>query len=293
MRSIAFGIALLALGVLASFAFTKVENRTPLSTSRTVAVTRGALAVPVVPTDFVPANLVPALSDTRDRQYVKCGSPCIVGRSQSPRRFVLFGNSHAGHWGTAMEIVANAFDASLEVHAPGGCASFLIPVALLPTADRPACEARRKRVLASFMAKPPEVVVLSNMTTELFAKHRAEWEHGVREAIRSIPKQTKVVVFAETPRGKQSTPLCLAANLERADRCDHTWAAELNARLQQITVEEGAVFVDLHPVFCTAARCPAITEDMLIYADGDHLTVPYSRARGAWMTETFRAILKR
>jgi hypothetical protein len=61
--------------------------------------------------------------------------------------------------------------------------------------------------------------------------------------------------------------------------------------LKAITVEEGATFVDLRSLFCVGERCPAITQDTLIYADTDHVTIPFSRARGPWMARTIGPLL--
>ena len=204
---------------------------------------------------------------------------------------MIFGNSHAGHWATAFENAGEELDARIEIHAPGGCASFLIPVGDLPTGDKDACEKRRHEVFGSFDAAPPDLVVLSNMTLDVFEKHPDDWERGVREAIRRIPKKTKVVVFSETPKGNVWVPLCLAENLEHADRCDQVWPEPINTRLATIVRDEGATYVDLRALFCTATRCPAITEDTLIYGDTDHLTVPFSRGRATWVVSTFRPLL--
>jgi peptidoglycan/LPS O-acetylase OafA/YrhL len=290
--SVALGLCVTAASAAGVWTFQRLGNAGELSTDRKVAATRGVLAERVVPRDFVPRNLVPALANTRDRNYVHCGSPCIVGPPQARHRIVLFGNSFAGHWGSAFEVAARRLDSSVEIHAPGGCTSFLIPVELLPNADQTTCAARRNRVFASIEANPPEILVLSNKTTEAFAKSPEKWERGVREALRRVPKIVSVLVFAETPRGKESIPQCLARNLEHAERCDQHWPEEINERLERVAIEEGAQFVDLRPQFCAGQRCPAITEDTLIYADRGHLTIPFSRARGDWLTETLQRTLE-
>jgi peptidoglycan/LPS O-acetylase OafA/YrhL len=288
-RSMALGLCVTVASILGIWAFQRTGGA-PLSTAREVAVTGGRLGDRIVPRDFVPRNLVPVLADTDDRDYVHCGSPCVVGSTDARKRIVLFGNSHAGHWGTAFEEAARRLDASVEIHAPGGCASFLIPVELLPREDRSTCDDRRLRVFRSIEADPPEIVVFSNRSENIFASHPAEWERGIRDAIRRVPRTASVLVLAETPRSKESVPLCLARNLEHADRCDVSWPEELNRRLERIATEEGAQFVDLRPQFCEGRRCPAITEDTLIYADRSHLTVPYSRARGDWVATTLARV---
>ncbi|CAN5720807.1 SGNH hydrolase domain-containing protein [soil metagenome] len=290
-RSLALGAALIGIGLVGSVLFERVAM-TNLSTTRTVASSNGRLG-PIQPTDFVPSNLAPPLSKTLDREYVHCGSPCIVGPAGAHRRIVLFGNSHAGHWGAAFEGAAAQLDARIEIHAPGACASFLIPVELLAAGDRPACDAQRKRLFAKLRAEPPDVVVLSNMTLDVFPTHPAEWEAGVRDAIRELGKATKVVIFSETPRTKTSIPLCLSHSLDHAERCDLTWPSEINNRLKEIALAEGAEFIDLHDLFCTDQRCPAITQDTLIYADTDHLTIPFSRARSSWVVQAFGPLLSR
>ena len=292
VRTMALGLGLIAASILGVWSFRRFGPVGALSTNRVVAATGGRLGRQVIPRDFVPRNLVPALSDTNDRNYVRCGSPCVVGPPSASRRIVLFGNSFAGHWSAAFDVASKRLGASVEIHAPGGCASYLIPVERMSNTDREACVARRQTVFGRIEKDPPDIVVLSNKTAEAYAQSTEEWERGVREAIRRVPKSVSVLVFAETPQGKEAIPLCLARNLERADRCDQLWPDEINAKLERIAAEEGAQFVDLRPHLCANGRCPAITEDMLIYADRGHLTVPFSRAQGDWLAETLRQVFE-
>ena len=290
-RSMALGLGLVIASIVGVWTFDRFGNAGRLSTDRVVASTGGRLAEILVPRDFVPSNLVPPLADTRDRNYVRCGFPCLVGPTDARHRIVLFGNSHAGHWGTAFEVAAQRLDARIDIVAPGGCASFLFPLDFMTPENRRACEKRRRNVFATIETDPPEIVVLSNKTTDVFASNRAAWERGVRDAIRRVPRSVSVLVFSETPRGKEAVPICLARNLEHARRCDQRWPEEINQRLERIATEEGAQFVDLRALFCGAQGCPAITEDTLIYADMGHLTIPFSRARGEWVAETLQRVL--
>jgi peptidoglycan/LPS O-acetylase OafA/YrhL len=291
-RTMAVGLGLVIASIAGVWAFQRLGGDARLSTDRVVEATAGKLGAAVVPRDFVPRNLIPPLEDTKDRNYVQCGSPCVVGSPEAKHKIVLFGNSFAGHWGGAFDAAAPRLDARVEIHAPGGCTSFLIPVELLPSTDRSTCGPRRERVFTSMAKDPPDIVVLSNKSSEVFEENPAEWERGVREAIRRMPRSSTVLVFAETPRGKEAIPLCLAKNLEHAERCDVRWPEKVNKNLERITVEEGARFVDLRSEFCRDGRCPAITEDMLIYADRGHLTVPFSRAKGDWLTATLQPVLE-
>ena len=291
-RTFVVGAALISVGLVSSFAFERLAL-TALSTSRTVAATGGVLAPEIQPTDFVPKNLVPSIVDTLDRTYVHCGSPCLVGSSNAHHHILLFGNSHAGHWGAAFEAAAAQLDAQIEIHAPGACASFLIPVELLAAGDRDACESQRRKIFERVQHTHFDLIVLSNMTLDVFPEHRAEWERGVRAALRAIPRTSRVVVFSETPRTKHSVPLCLSHSLDHAERCDQAWPDAENIELRRITEEEGATFVDLRNAFCTSSRCPAITQDVLIYADTDHITVPFSRARGPYIAATIAPLLPR
>jgi len=133
--------------------------------------------------------------------------------------------------------------------------------------------------------------VFSNLSSDAFKANAAQWEKGVRDALRLVPKVTTALVFSETPKALESVPLCLIRNLEHSERCDQSWPDAINDQLRRIATDEGAVFIDLRPIFCTASRCPVITEDTLIYADGDHLTIPYSRARAEWLVDTLRPVL--
>ncbi len=290
-RSLALGAVLVSAGLLGTVIFENFGSTARLSTDRTVAATGERLAPMILPTDFVPANLVPSLAASRDRTYIQCGTPCVVGLAGVSKRIVLFGDSHALQWGPAFQAAVNALGAELELDWSGNCASFLIPIELLSATDKQECDRTRLTVFASLKANPPDIVVFSNTTSNVFAVNPEQWERGIRDAIRRVPKSTMVLIFAETPRGSESVPLCLAHNLEHAERCDQRWPVEENARLDTIARDEGARFIDLRSQFCTTTRCPAITQDVLIYGDASHLSVPFSRTRGPWVTELLRPLL--
>lgn len=292
-RALGLGLVLIALAVTASLAFERFGTLSRLSTTRRVPATAGTLAPEVMPTDFVPANLIPALRDTRDRTYVHCGSPCVVGDHDAARTIVLFGNSHAEHWAGAFDVATRLLGVRGEVDALGGCPSFLIPLELVNVGDRARCEAFRASTFARLAAHPPDVIVLSNLSLDAFHKDAHAWEQGVRDTLRELPSTSTIAVLAETPRGKTSIPLCLARHLDHAERCDQEWPAALDEQLARIVTGEGKQFIDLRARFCRGARCPAITQDMLIYADRNHMTVPFARAQGEWLASVLRPLLAR
>jgi hypothetical protein len=292
-RALGLGLLLIAAALAATSAFERFGTLSRLATNKRVTVTNGTLAATESPTDFVPANLVPALRDTRDRTYVHCGSPCVVGRADSPRTIALFGNSHAEHWAGAFDVASSLLDARGEVYALGGCPSFLIPIRLLAVIDRDQCEAFRASVFAKLAARPPDLIVLSNLSGDAFHKDPHAWEQGVRDTLRKLPSTSKIAVLSETPRARTAIPLCLAHHLEHAERCDQQWPTDVDDRLAAIVQEEGKMYIDLRPRFCTVDRCPAITQDMLIYADRNHMTVAFARAQGAWLASILRPILAR
>jgi hypothetical protein len=48
-------------------------------------------------------------------------------------------------------------------------------------------------------------------------------------------------------------------------------------KAERRTVEAaGGFFVNVEPWFCTATVCPAIVDNLLVFRDNSHITVPYA-----------------
>jgi len=73
----------------------------------------------------------------------------------------------------------------------------------------------------------------------------------------------------------------LSAHLDDATACTPSRSTAVNktgiAAESAATHAGGGQYEDLTEVFCTTNRCPVIVGSSLVYSDGHHITLEYSR----------------
>ncbi|MGH3970637.1 MAG: SGNH hydrolase domain-containing protein, partial [Mycobacterium sp.] len=78
--------------------------------------------------------------------------------------------------------------------------------------------------------------------------------------------------------------ICLSGHLDDATACSPPRSTAVNeagiADESAATKAGGGQYADITKLFCTAARCPVIVGNTLVYFDKDHVTVEYSRVLG-------------
>ena len=84
-------------------------------------------------------------------------------------------------------------------------------------------------------------------------------------------------------------PTCLSAHLDNAMECSPARSVALNDN--GIAAEAAAIkagggeYADLSEFFCTAARCPVIVGNTLVYRDDNHVTIEYAEVLGPVLAE--------
>jgi peptidoglycan/LPS O-acetylase OafA/YrhL len=250
----------------------------------------------------VPANLTPKLAvATKDKpRYYREGcsgdfadaevkKPCAYGDLSSPTTVVLFGDSHAGHWFPALEAAALREHWKLVVVTKSACsaADTLIHLEQLKR-EFTECVQWRKDALAYTRSLHPAKVVMAStypsikvlgVTGSQDAAWASAWQRSIDEV--SAPG-TKVYFVNDTPWQAGPAPDCLSAHLDRPSACvrDRKSAVALPERrklVEDAARASGASIIDPVPWFCTAAKCPPVIGNILVYRDQHHVTTAYSR----------------
>jgi hypothetical protein len=261
-----------------------------------VAANRAVLEEGLAQT-HVPSNLRPSLRDIggdRARVYsddcVAVGrvtqlNPCRYGADDASFTVVLYGDSHAAQWFSALEAIAEEREIELIVMIKGGCptAAVSIPTATLART----CPIWRDEAVALIAAEQPELVLVS--ASAGYPNDDEEWGEGFAATMRRVvPNAGNVVVVGDTPEAGVEPTDCLSRNVRRADVCssnrDDVVAASRLAVEQEITAELGATYVDTTEWLCTESACPMMIGDILLYRDSTHLTTVAS--------EWFRPLLE-
>jgi peptidoglycan/LPS O-acetylase OafA/YrhL len=217
-------------------------------------------------------------------------------------RIALVGNSHAGHWLPALQVLAkrngwtittflasrcNATDARLELY--GGTTG---------------CHDYGKWVMDETRGDAFDLVITSERQSvaandEDSPSSRAAAEDGYRSYLRRWSRAgTRVLILRDTPfpgHTLDSVPDCLASHRSKQAACAGTpkeWRS--SDPLYDVALElglPGITTLDTTPLFCTDSTCPAVIGSVVVYFDASHMTETYSRSIARFIDVPIRAAL--
>jgi peptidoglycan/LPS O-acetylase OafA/YrhL len=238
---------------------------------------------------------------------------CSFGPADAGTHVVLFGDSHALQWFSAVQEVARQQGWRLTTILRASCtpsSAFMIRRGAIE-ANR--CHAWATEAIARIEADPTVDAVLTSAFNN--KKWKAEPERGLdaygagvqgyRDTwARLTSGGQRVVVLRDTPRPLGRMLRCVAEEpsgegcgrsrgpaLRRSDdwarRPDPMLAAAATARPGSVHV------VDLTDAFCGPSTCPAVVGNVLVYADSNHMTPTFARTLVTPLRERLRVALAR
>jgi peptidoglycan/LPS O-acetylase OafA/YrhL len=256
----------------------------------------------------VPANLQPPLTAASSSEappmvdgcllsYTssQADEGCLFGDTTAVDSMVLFGDSHAAMWFPAVDAWANAHSYRLYVFTKAACPPVDITL-FSPVLDRTWTECRQwyTNVMAALSTIKPAVAVVGiapNYTASYdVVQDGSAWLSGLQATIASMrAESTRVLVLGSVPSPPQDIPDCLSAAITDVGRCDFPaagrrvgggglWGVDFagQAAEAQAVTASGARYIDTVPWFCTASVCDTVVDNLLVYRDNSHITVPYA-----------------
>jgi hypothetical protein len=212
----------------------------------------------------------------------------------------LVGDSHAGHWRGALEVVARAkgWHGQSITHTSCPLAKALRD---LPEPARTRC-ARWKRQAFAWLGRDPEISTvfvagLSGGTGVVPSHGRSEFETsvaGYEAAWKALPPTvTRIVVIRDTPKGRahgqtlrcvqramaRRRPAGRACALPRSNAVDRDPAAVAARRLGSARVR----LLDLTRYFCGPRWCYPVVGGALVLRDQNHMTGVFSSTLGPYL----------
>ncbi len=224
---------------------------------------------------------------------------CVFGAPGASESAVLFGDSHAAQWFSALDAVASAQGLALHSWTKSSCPS--TDVAVWNALARGAyhqCDTWREATLKRIEALRPRLVILSNMIesspilTDTAALRPVRgrdsaqlWTEGFERLIARLQRQgIQVVVIRDNPRPRPDVLDCVYSAQEPA-RCELGLgeATAIPALDVAAARRRGAVVWDFSAELCPRGRCTVVapvtpdTPDaadtqQLVYRDFNHLT---------------------
>ncbi|MFC7246143.1 acyltransferase family protein [Catellatospora aurea] len=248
----------------------------------------------------VPANLTPAVDKAKvdvPRLYLdgcdpafsesEVRKPCMYGDTDSKTTIVLFGDSHAGHWFPPLDAVAKQRGWRLAVVTKSACsaASTLIYMSNL---KRPyeECVRWRDAAVEYIRSLNPAMVVMSSNgngdALDVGPDQATGWASAWRKTFGRLAQPgMKQVLISDTAWPAGDAPECVSSHLTKLEACHRpTQAAIGDGRRRALVAEaatlDGVTVIDPLPWMCTAARCPVVIGNVLVYKDNSHLSATFA-----------------
>ena len=217
---------------------------------------------------------------------------CTFGEVADPTLTVaLVGDSHAGHWSSAMARIAERQDWKLVTAIRDGCAWTSAVQVDIGGGRSTACHAWGADVKRRLLDEVrPDVVVLSDRAIRGTFDHPeadpvswAQMGQGTAEYAADLAAEgIRVVALRETPEPGHDVPDCLASVDGSVRGCSTPSGRAVREGTPLVVASEelGAQLplVDLTDLFCVRAVCPPAIGDVIVYRDAHHLTEVYSLA---------------
>jgi hypothetical protein len=258
----------------------------------------------------LPSSLVPALStvgqDGFENYYPTTGpygcvteTQCVFGDIHSSKTVVLYGDSHAAMWLSALiPAVTSAHERLVLFWFP------FCPVANLevwnPLTKSPnvLCDTERSKFTQMIHAMKPSLVVLADRTSGLrsftnMPFSNAAWKTGEIQTIKALKvTSTRVAVIGDISIFSSDVGMCLAASPSNVQKCsvhnpspksDQHFASEKAA-----AGSEKVPYINPEPWLCRTT-CSPVVGNYVVFYDQTHVSVTYA----AFLSGVFGKALKK
>jgi len=213
-------------------------------------------------------------------------SSCVFGNVKAHSTIVLFGDSHAQMWLTALMPIAVKFKLKLLLLWRPSCPAASVTV-WNATSKSPytLCNSWRASLLVAVHRLNPVVVLLASRNTAMTGPSNgpisdATWQAGLQHSIALVKSaSTKVDVVGDITPFSSILPSCLAAYKHHIQQCSspdpnpnysNHFAAEKAA-----AKAKGVPYINPHPWLCTTVCSPVIGK-LLGYYNDNHVSATYA-----------------
>jgi SGNH domain (fused to AT3 domains) len=251
-------------------------------------------------------TVVPTPTEARSGQNSPCTPvertdalyPCVFGTppEQAVRTIALVGDSHAGHFRAALDVVARQRRWHGISLTQTGC-PMTQATPILKGRQRDDCLAYN-RALKPWLERHPQVSMVftsqhgGKVVTQPGQSQYDAQVGGFVRAFEELPASVEqMVVIRGTPWSTRSAPICIEEAVADRDRPDLECALPRKRSLRQdLAAVAGTLMrsprvkvVDLTPFMCGKARCFPVVGGALVHKDGGHITQVFSRTLGPYL----------
>jgi peptidoglycan/LPS O-acetylase OafA/YrhL len=256
-------------------------------------------------------RLTPSIDQVRNDRppsYGKCHLPvpetdipqCIFGDPNGAITVALWGDSHAGQWVSALDVIGKENGWRVVSYTKTGCpAPKVTPYLTTYKRAYTECDVWRENVLADMRdnskpvavmvnsIKPPSVVDSSGQVVSGDAETPL-WDQGWRDSATAVTSMgTRFILIHDTPSLLTDPVLCVDKNAANPALCDEPAdlvVPPLSVDVDVVKGMPGVDTVDFNGGICYVGTCPMVRANLMVFRDQDHLTATYANALAPGMS---------
>ena len=300
LAPIALGAVLIAVTLaVSSVALSSEESNVPgpvppVSASELAILLRRAPEVRTLPADLMP-SLAEAHQDwggppsacSPGIDQTSILDSCIFGDTSGSHTLVIYGDSHAGMWFDALNVIAKESHWRLvdlwKAGCPADSLSYKVPPGLgKPGSPDVACEQWQRWAVNRINSLNPNLLVLTqelrvNQISKPFTFQ--QWGQGLATTFHRIQiAKGRVVVLGNIPFLPDNPPECLARHSSNIQACSgplESYVTGYNQVEEEVTHSVGARYINVVPWFCSTV-CTGVVGHFGVYFDQDHVAATYT-----------------
>jgi peptidoglycan/LPS O-acetylase OafA/YrhL len=214
---------------------------------------------------------------------------CPLGDTHAKRTVVVYGDSHAAMWLTALDAVGEAEGFRVIPLVKVGCGPFDV-VQWHRKAPFPDCPPYRTWALDKIREIRPDVVLLGyrgllGVHPDAGETEGEAWADGVSASVRRLERLTpEVTLMSDVATLDFGPGDCLTdpdATMASCVGTEESKVRRANRITRRAAEALGARFVDVTDLVCLRHRCPMVVDHLVTFRDGSHLSVTYVNSLAA------------
>jgi hypothetical protein len=256
-------------------------------------------------TTTIPKNLKPALKNVRSDKSFWLDQECSVdfedvkvpecnaGDLSGKKIMVVYGDSHASMWMTALDEIAKKSGYKIYLFAKLACP--LVETTIWSyQLNRPftECTSWQQQVLPKIQALKADLLVVTDQWKPAVVDGKksdfdtpAMWEEEFPKALRKLQGYAKrLVVLSNNPSMQQDSVTCASKPRANLALCgagrSQAGNEKINAIEENAATSLGATFIDTVDLACSDYLCPIVIGERFVYFDQWHFTQTYIK----WLT---------
>jgi hypothetical protein len=222
---------------------------------------------------------------------------CIAGAVNGKKTMVVYGDSHASMWMSALDLIGKESGYKVHLFAKLACPLIEFPVWSYQL-NRPfrECTEWQNQVLPRIEAMQPELLIVTDQWKPVViegTKSDAEtvniWEREFKPALQKLKTFTdRLVVIGNNPSMLEDSVNCASKPRANTALCGAGRSQAGNVKINSVEKSAaeslGVTYIDTVDLACTQYLCPIIINNIFVYFDQWHFTTTYVK----WLTPVLK-----